>query len=197
MIRFHLYEPILWVKSGFASPSPFFVKKKIFMRHGIKRAPWVETGTYLGDTSSFLSNYFNAEVFTLEPADNFYELAKKRFAHNQKIHVIHGSSETKLESVLKKLDGQVNFWLDGHFSSGATYQGDFDTPISKELELITKYQSSFNKITIFIDDIRVFGTLKDYPSLSYLAAWADKNNFAWSIEHDVFIAKYSASEKGE
>lgn len=186
-IRFSLYEPFLWVKGNFAPPSPFFVKKKVLLRHAAKKGVWIETGTYLGDTSNFLSKNFS-HVYTMEPSEELYLICKSRFQKESKVTVIHGSSEDVMRPLLKSLRGDVNFWLDGHFSSGKTFQGEINTPIEKELAFIKEIMKNFTKIVIFIDDVREFGRAKDYPSLDFLVAWSKENGFFWSIEHDIFIA---------
>ena len=95
------------------------------------------------------------------------------------------------EQILKKLDGPVNFWLDGHFSGDITFQGDSISPIVKELSLIEKYKIRIGDLAVFIDDVRDFDEdlNSGYPSRDSLVAWANKNNLKWNIEQDIFIAK--------
>ena len=56
---FKLYSTIrdliLWNKRGFLDNSPQFIKQKILKKNSIKNAVWIESGTYLGTTTSFLS----------------------------------------------------------------------------------------------------------------------------------------------
>jgi hypothetical protein len=46
-------------------------------------------------------------------------------------------------------------------------------------------------LVVFIDDIRDFDEdlNSGYPSRDVLVAWANKNNFKWNIEQDIFVAK--------
>lgn len=95
--------------------------------------------------------------------------------------------------LIPRLKGNISFWLDGHYSARETYKGKQDTPITDELNEIGKNLQNLKKVVIMIDDIRCFDPslegFEDYPTRSYLVNWADSNNFWWTIEHDIFIAK--------
>ena len=67
---------------------------------------------------------------------------------------------------MKELKKPALFWLDGHYSGGETARGKKDTPILEEL--ITIFGAKEEHI-ILIDDARLFGSAKDYPSLKELA----------------------------
>ena len=43
-----------YFKRGCSLPAPHFVKQAVLSRNAIKNSVWVETGTYLGDTTKFL-----------------------------------------------------------------------------------------------------------------------------------------------
>jgi hypothetical protein len=182
----------LWRMSGFKAPSPQFVKINVLKRNGIADGAWVETGTYLGDTTRFLArNFQQNKVITLEPDERIYRFAVYRLRKFKNIEFINGSSELEFDNVLSKLQGSVNFWLDGHFSGDITFKGDLLSPVIKELEMIQKHISRIKKVCVLIDDIRDFNDDSDsgYPSLNYLVDWANKNNLIWQIEHDIFIAR--------
>lgn len=181
-----------WRNNGFSSPSPQFIKTQVLKRNGIQAGTWVETGTYLGDTTKFLSkNFPTSKVISLEPQIQIFTFAKFRLRFRKNVFLINGSSEVKFEEVISKLVGPVNFWLDGHFSGDITFQGDSISPIIKELNLIEKYKASMGSLVVFIDDIRDFDEdlNSGYPSREVLVAWANKNNLKWNIEQDIFIAK--------
>jgi hypothetical protein len=152
---------------------------------------WVETGTYLGDTTKFLTrNFQQNKVITLEPDERIYRFTAHRLRKFKNIEFINGSSELEFDNVLSKLQGSVNFWLDGHFSGDITFKGDLFSPVIKELEMIEKHISRMKKVCVLIDDIRNFNDDSEsgYPSRNYLVDWANKNNLNWLIEHDIFIA---------
>ena len=155
---------------------------------------WIETGTFLGDTTLFLST-FGSKVITLEPDSKLFQAARDRFQNNPSIVCIHGTSEGRLAGILNDLPAielsNVSFWLDGHYSGGVTYKSDVDTPIVFELSCIEKLLDQCKLISILIDDVRCFNSTSQeysqYPDLKYLVAWSEKNNLFWTIEHDVFI----------
>ena len=92
---------------------------------------------------------------------------------------------------MPKLSGDINFWLDGHYSAGKTFKGEKDCPIEDELNAIEENLENFAKISILIDDIRLFlpksSNYSDYHSIDYLIDWARRLNMRWRIEHDIFI----------
>ena len=92
-----------------------------------------------------------------------------------------------------KLSGNLNFWLDGHYSGGITYMGKKNCPVEDELNAIEINLVNFNQITILIDDVRCFlpqnTRYPDYPSINYLIDWARRLNMSWRIENDIFIIK--------
>jgi hypothetical protein len=184
---------IMWVQSGFPSPAPDFVKHRVLMRHGMSDA-WIETGTYLGDTTKFLSKKAKI-VYSLEPSEKLYLGAIKRFQASQKIRIVNGTSEEKLREVINLIlplgFKHISFWLDGHYSAGNTYQGPNDTPVLNELEIISEYLDL--DVTIFIDDVRCFNSnlleYASYPSLDLLINWCNTNHKIWNIEHDILIIK--------
>ena len=106
----------------------------------------------MGSTTSFLSEIFPV-VHTIEPSSECLQIARQNLKASKNIIFHNGTSEECLESICKSLTGDICFWLDGHYSSGITFQGDKDTPIIYELETISKYISNFNNAVIFIDDI--------------------------------------------
>ncbi len=181
-----------WRNKGYSSPSPQFIKTQVLKRNGIKSGTWVETGTYLGDTTKFLAkNFTNSRIISLEPQYSIFKFAKFRLRRKKNVEIINGSSEEMFEKTVNKLVGPVNFWLDGHFSGDITYQGESISPIIKELDLIEKHKARMSDLVVFIDDIRDFDEdlNSGYPSRDVLVAWANKNNFKWNIEQDIFVAK--------
>ena len=179
---------INWYVRGFSPPSPQKVKLKILIKNSIKDAPWIETGTYLGETTSVLAKKFTF-VDTLEPSPLLYKYNTRRFK-GRNIEVHNQSSEEGLEFLIKKRTGRLNLWLDGHASGDITWHGSFETPIEQELRVISENLNKFDEIFIAIDDFRAFeGLLGSYPSKDYLVFWALKNNLLWSVEHDIFLLK--------
>ncbi len=157
-------------------------------------ALWIETGTFRGDTAQFLSE-ISQRVITIEPDETLFAMAQKRFESTPTVTCIRGTSEEVFDDVCSAISGPVNFWLDGHYSSGKTFQGDIDTPIEFELGVISRYVEKLRPFSVFIDDVRCFATsdpmFVDYPSVDYLVRFALEHGLEWSVEHDIFIARSS------
>jgi hypothetical protein len=183
-----------WHKRNFDAPSPSLIKQRVLLRNAIPSGTWIETGTYLGDTTQFLAKRFG-KVISIEPDSSLFAQAKKRFSRTPNVEIINGSSEKVFPDLLPKLSGDINFWLDGHYSGGTiwpTHKGESDTPISFELAQIEENLSNFKKVTVLVDDIRCFqfGSLASgYPSLDHLVDWARRTGLHWHIEHDIFVAR--------
>ena len=185
------YKNLLsWVRNGFSANAPQIVKEKILKRHAIENAPWIETGTYLGTTTKFLIKSF-PKVYTIEPDENLFNKAIKRF-ESKNVELFNGVSEDVLPKLLPNLDGNLNFWLDGHYSEGITFLGKKVCPVEEELIAIEDNLKFFKKVNIFIDDSRCFisdFTIQEYPSIDFVIDWARQNKFSWHIEQDIIILK--------
>jgi hypothetical protein len=178
-----------WGKRNFFEHSPQLIKEFVFEKYGIVNAPWVETGTFQGITTNFLRERY-PHVHSIEPEIMLYNAAQKRFS-GKNVTLYNDVSENVLPKLLKNLLGDVNFWLDGHYSEGITFKGKKDCPVEDELNIIEANLNNFNKITILIDDVRCFlptnSEYPDYPSIDYLVDWARRLNMSWRIEHDILV----------
>ena len=178
-----------WKQRDYSGNTPQFIKEIIFVKYAIDGANWVETGTYKGTTTNFLSIRF-PHVYTIEPEQNLYNAACKRL-DGRNVTLFNDVSEKIFPILLPKLNGDINFWLDGHYSAGKTFKGQKDCPIEDELNAIEENLENFAKISILIDDVRLFlpksSNYSDYPSIDYLVDWARRLNMRWRLEHDIFI----------
>ena len=195
IIAFHrLREIVQFSSRNFDAPYPTFMKRRTLISHSIPRATWIETGTYMGSTSKYLANRFS-KVVTIEPSDHFYQFSKSRLKRKKNVATLFGTSEEHFESALTQESGDLNIWLDGHFSEGGTFLGENLSPIVHELEVISRNKSNFNSIRVFVDDVRLFqrdnGDQTGYPTFEFLLEWARNNEFIWEIQNDIFIAKYT------
>tara|TARA_X000000950_G_scaffold288904_1_gene408237 strand:- start:997 stop:1632 length:636 start_codon:yes stop_codon:yes gene_type:complete len=187
-----------WFKRNFDSPSPEFVKHKVLKRFNLENSTWIETGTYYGDTTKYLSK-FAKKIFTIEADTRLFNIAKKRFDKSKTITVIYGESEKIVAKLFieENLTENICFYLDAHLCQDhilnkKTYGKENDgTPILNELKTIENQLENFKNINIIIDDIRLFGTnFQNYPSLDSLVNWSKKIRSKWHIEHDMFIIQY-------
>ena len=179
-----------WRAKQYAAPSPHFVKQAVLLRNAFQNATWIETGTYLGQTTEVLSKH-GAFVYSIEPEPTLYANALTRFESAQNVKIINGISEEVFPVLLPKLSGKINFFLDGHYSGGETFAGPNDCPLLDELNFISQNLHRFQAVSILIDDIRLCGKRHSYglyPSLDNLVDFARVNNLDWHIEHDIFVA---------
>lgn len=181
-----------WSKRHYAAPSPHFIKQGCLLRNGLPAATWVETGTFLGQTTQLLAQH-GTQVYSIEPEPKLYARARNLFSKHGNVEILNGTSEAVFPTLLPRITGDVNFWLDGHYSAGITFKGPQDTPILDELDCISRNIDHFGRICVLVDDIRCFNPrlpeYSTYPSLDTLVAWANKHKLDWHIEHDIFIAR--------
>ncbi len=181
-----------WAKNDYAGPSPDRMKRAVLLRNGYPEGTWVETGTYLGDTTAELAKRAKS-VFSLEPEPKLYASAAKRFADAPNVTIMNGTSEDLFPALLERLAGDVSFWLDGHASGGLTFQGSKDTPVVEELHAIGGALSRFQRVSVMVDDLHCFHPShpesSHYPRVDFLVDWARKHGLVWHIEHNIFIAK--------
>jgi len=152
---------------------------------------FVETGTFLGDTIESLKTEFD-QLFSIELSEELAERAKERFAGDEHIHILQGSSDVVLPSILDQLETKAIFWLDGHYSGEFMYgdeyiktaKGTLNTPILKELEQILNCNKEH---IILIDDARLFNGKHDYPTIKDLRniLKSDKNKRELMVIRDI------------
>lgn len=121
---------------------------------------FVETGTYLGDTTFAIHNLFN-KYFTIEVSETLYNNFKAKLSKENHSNIISilGDSSHIFNSLLPSLNENTIFFLDGHYSAGFTGKGDKEVPLIEEITLIN---SLFTKRgIIMIDDYRLFENNQD------------------------------------
>lgn len=129
-------------------------------------------------------------VHTIEPSSKCLSIARERIGGSANVTFYNGTSEEHFENACAAVDGDVCFWLDGHYSAGITFQGESNTPILHELTTLEKFLPFYSSVVVLVDDIRCSHLDSyHYPSLNYYVEWANRNNLNWIIELDSFIAK--------
>lgn len=131
-----------------------------------KATIFVETGTFLGETTLQASSIFE-DVYSVELSPTLYQNCANLFKSTNNIHLHEGDSALFLEKILPSLKGITVFWLDAHFSNGPTAYGAKETPIIEELIAIKN--SQIRNGIIMIDDMRYFfknNLYSDWPSFT-------------------------------
>lgn len=183
------FESFKWRSLNYSAPSPQHVKIRILKSNSLNNATWVETGTYLGDTTLILSKIAK-NVISIEPKHELSVFASTRLKRVKNVEIINATSEECISSVLESISGPTCFWLDGHYSGDVTFLGSKISPILDELATIASYLKA-NEVVVFVDDFRLFvnSVNTGYPSQDILVEWAVENNLSWTVEQDIFIAK--------
>lgn len=174
-----------WERKGRPVPPPSIIKERVLKEYAKKYGLriLVETGTYYGDTVDAMSAHFD-RIYSVELSRDLYALAVKRFRGTKNIELIHGDSGTELKHILDKISQPALFWLDGHYSDGATARGAKDTPIYEELRHILNAKDRGH--VIIIDDARCFGKDHDYPSIEELGKFvkSKRSNVNIIVQND-------------
>ena len=126
---------------------------------------FVETGTFLGDTTLAMSRIFD-RCWTVEIDKTLYEQALRRFDGRMNIVALHGDSAVRITDILSDIDAPAVFWLDGHYSRANTGRGASDTAIVNELTRI--FEHRIKEHVILIDDARDFLGVNGYPTIKAL-----------------------------
>ena len=124
----------------------------------VTNKPFVETGTYQGDTLKIVLNSpggYSKKIISLELSDTFYNNCKKTFEHNSNVVLFKANSKYDLFNIISLIDSPITFWLDSHWSGVVNVGCDNITicPIIEELQQIKKHPIKTH--TIMIDDIRL------------------------------------------
>ncbi len=157
-------------------------------KKGIK--VFVETGTYMGETTVWASEHFK-KVYSIEAAESIYLKTKEKLKDYSNITLIFGESNKELGKI--PINEPALFWLDAHYSAGETFNGE--VPLIEELKVINNLDIDSY---IFIDDSR-FITAKwlgeQYCELADLINILSVKKRYIAIFEDVIIAvPYEAKE---
>jgi hypothetical protein len=146
----------------------------------------IESGTFFGDTTWALRNYFR-RIYTVEVEVTLAALARERFKGCRSVTPVEGDSATALRWICSELDGPSLFFLDGHYSGGITGKGSKVCPVLEELLAI--FTLTNYPFRIVIDDARLFGTDPFYPNLAVIEEFlaAQGRLMRMRIENDAIL----------
>lgn len=171
--------------------------KRAFLR-GIAREEharnFVETGTYLGDTTwEYRRDFERIESIEVEPY--LHDQAVRRFRSMPHVTIHLGDSANVLPAIVPTLRGKTLYWLDGHYSAGITGAGVSHCPVFAELDAI--FSLSNEPFVIVIDDARCFGTDPAYPTVADVrerVAGLSRNEATMTVENDMIIIRPGSRE---
>lgn len=174
-----------WTRKGKQVPPPHTVKQEAIHRYQKEYSAkiLVETGTFRGEMVYAQRNYFD-KIISIELSEELYKIVKKRLKHLQNVELLNGDSAQLLGDVVKNLDRQAIFWLDGHYSGFETAKGEVETPVNRELDAIF---DSVQDHIILIDDARMFKGEHDYPTIQQVEAKvrSKRSNYIFKVEDDI------------
>lgn len=176
-------EVVQWKADGCPAPPPHIIKQNVLREHAAKfgLATLVETGTYKGDMVEAMKKDFQ-KVYSIELSQQLFEEATRRFQPDANVEIVQGDSGKQIEQLVQKFTEPVLFWLDGHYSAGATARADKDTPVCEELNHILG-GSDLDHV-IIIDDAILFGTDPAYPTMQEVEDQVKQHRQGWSISVD-------------
>jgi hypothetical protein len=163
-----------WLERGRPVPSPHRYKQLTVLEYGRRFSVrvFVETGTYLGDMVRAVQDVF-ARIYSIELSPELARHVQRRFVRATNVSVRQGDSGSVLGEILAGVDEPALFWLDAHYSGGATAHGDTGTPVLKELAQIAAHALAPTHV-VLIDDARLF-TGGVYPTMHALAEWVARS----------------------
>ena len=146
------------------------------LKHLSKTDCFIETGTYLGNTTDAMRPLFS-RVVSIELSEELHAAAQKRFAGDSVVSLIRGDSAERIVDALA-LGGESRplIWLDAHWSGGNTAKAGRNTPILAEIHRIK--EAGRSDAMILVDDISFFwkvnpgfnvhDSISGYPEISML-----------------------------
>ncbi|CAN5670162.1 hypothetical protein BH23ACI1_BH23ACI1_16840 [soil metagenome] len=151
-----------WVRAGRPIPAPPIVKQRVLKQalreYGL--ATLIETGTFTGETVAALARHAR-RIVSIELDDRLYAAARRRFAGQPHIELLHGDSGLLLPGVLASLHEPALFWLDGHYTGKNTARGEHGSPILREVTALLEHPVPGH--VVLIDDAREFIGIDGYP----------------------------------
>jgi hypothetical protein len=150
--------------------------------HGLRTL--VETGTNEGDAVWACLTQFE-RIYSIELSPQLREQAADRFRANPHVEILQGDSTTVLPAVLESIREPSLFWLDGHWSGGATARGRRDTPVVAEIRTILRHAVKGH--VVLVDDARLFYGWDDYPTLAGIKRIVMRSNpnADYVVENDI------------
>ena len=129
-------------------------KLALWLRDKTAVKDFIETGTYLADTTLWAAQHFD-RVTSIEADPELYDGARKRLALYTNVDVQLGRSQDLLLVLVRKLSQPALIWLDAHWCGGDIPVGgkDQECPLLEEIAAI---DTGMTQHLILVDDARYF-----------------------------------------
>jgi len=146
-----ILNPSTWLDFWFVKPmngQSCRIKHLVRLADSFSPTIAIETGTYFGTSTPFLSRLVDGKTFTIESDSQLFQKAKERLNNESKyIEVIHGDSTEEMREILKKVPKEferVIAYLDAHWYARV--------PTREEIEILFNWGGSWIAI---IDDFQI------------------------------------------
>ena len=124
---------------------------------------FIETGTLHGDGVDYALQHNFDKIYSIEIDDELYVQACVKYAQNETVSILNGSSSEVLPELITTIDDNILFWLDAHFPGAdagkASYREccekldyDVNLPLEAELGAIANRREKYNDVVV-IDDL--------------------------------------------
>jgi len=139
----------------------------------------VETGTNLGQMIASLLPQMDA-IYSIEMDEGRVQRARRRFARDPRVHIVHGNSGEQMPSVVSEITRPCLFWLDAH-------NFDLETPIREELQAIAAHPIA--GMVILIDDSKWFDGRNQYPTMGWMQQFVGKTFPGYALQDSMHILR--------
>ena len=126
------------------------MNKELFERY--PNPIFIETGSLHGNGIYHALNAGFKTIYSIELSPILYQECVDRYKDDSRVHLILGDSHLVMDELLSKINEQITFWLDGHYSGGDSVMGKYELPLIQELEAIGRHHIKTH--TLIIDDLR-------------------------------------------
>lgn len=137
----------------------------------------VETGTFQGDSAAELADAFG-RCITIERQPALAAAARTRFADDDRVDVLTGSSRDLLNEVLAGLAGPPFLWLDAHWDGDPLVGSDDPCPVLAEVAAVAEYFPG--EAVVAVDDVRIFGL--HHPESPLTRRWPQLGEVVAALE---------------
>ena len=152
-----------------------------FLQQALGLDTFVEGGTFTGASARAAAATF-ARVYTIEKSPAMQAVARRNLAGLDNVTLLEGDTREHLRALAGR--GRELYWLDAHWSGGATYGLGEECPLLEELRLVFAAGSD---CAILVDDARLF--LAPPPRPHDPAEWPTLREIAASLPDgwDLFV----------
>lgn len=129
-------------------------QRLLFSKYKGDREIFIETGSFEGDGIQAAIDSGYKYIYSIEVQPHYYEHCQRRFGNYNNVSVLLGDSGSLLKEILSSVNQPAVFWLDGHYSGGATGSSGIESPLLQEVSTVIDHDSQDH--VVMIDDVRDF-----------------------------------------